>query len=259
METHAHHLHKAPGKNFWHYFFEFLMLFLAVFCGFLAENFREHQVERIKEKEYLSSLAAELKSDTTQYGIMLDRILFLNPYLDSLYKNVKEANAFNYVIQGKWNMMVNEFSIPYKPGMTTIEQLKSSGNLRLIENKLISYKIMEYETLVHGRVENGYNRISEAADKVYSLEDELCDYTKFINATFDNNMQKLSPQELSKHSAMFEMHLVIKDTIRLNALANSFVNYKSRNLGNASSVNQAKMAATELIKLINDEYHFNNE
>src|SRR5882724_522556 len=45
METHAHHLHHAPGKKIWHYFYEFLMLFLAVFSGFLAENWREHYVE----------------------------------------------------------------------------------------------------------------------------------------------------------------------------------------------------------------------
>ena len=41
METHAEHLHHAPGKKIRHYFFEFLMLFLAVFCGFIAENWRE--------------------------------------------------------------------------------------------------------------------------------------------------------------------------------------------------------------------------
>ena len=51
METHAHHLHKAPGKNFWHYFFEFFMLFLAVFCGFLVENYREHKVENERATE----------------------------------------------------------------------------------------------------------------------------------------------------------------------------------------------------------------
>jgi hypothetical protein len=52
METHAHHLHKAPGKNFWHYFFKFFMLFIAVFCGFMAENIREHKVEEAKGKQY---------------------------------------------------------------------------------------------------------------------------------------------------------------------------------------------------------------
>src|SRR2546428_4445780 len=63
METHAHHLHKAPGKKWSHYLFEFLMLFLAVFCGFLAENFREHEVEHQREKQYIKSLIADLKSD----------------------------------------------------------------------------------------------------------------------------------------------------------------------------------------------------
>ena len=48
MEVH-HHSH-TPGKKWAHYFWEFLMLFLAVFCGFLAENFREHQVEKKKGK-----------------------------------------------------------------------------------------------------------------------------------------------------------------------------------------------------------------
>ena len=46
METHAHHLHKSPGHGWKHYLFEFLMLFLAVFAGFLAENKREHIVEK---------------------------------------------------------------------------------------------------------------------------------------------------------------------------------------------------------------------
>src|SRR5215470_2458972 len=55
METHAHHLHKAPGKKWTHYLFEFLMLFLAVFCGFLAENFREHLVEKKRSRQYITS------------------------------------------------------------------------------------------------------------------------------------------------------------------------------------------------------------
>ena len=46
MEVH-HHAHLASGethtsrKKWTHYLWEFLMLFLAVFCGFLAENQRE--------------------------------------------------------------------------------------------------------------------------------------------------------------------------------------------------------------------------
>lgn len=53
METHGQHLHKAPSQGWKHYVFEFFMLFLAVFAGFLAENQREHFVEK-KRKNNLS-------------------------------------------------------------------------------------------------------------------------------------------------------------------------------------------------------------
>ena len=48
MEVHAH-THTAR-KKWTNYFWEFLMLFLAVFCGFLAENQREHMIEHRKEQ-----------------------------------------------------------------------------------------------------------------------------------------------------------------------------------------------------------------
>ena len=50
LETHADHLHKTPGHGWKHYLFEFFMLFLAVFCGFLAEYQLEHRIERERVK-----------------------------------------------------------------------------------------------------------------------------------------------------------------------------------------------------------------
>lgn len=72
METHANHLHNVPGKKFWHYFFEFFMLFLAVFCGFLAENYREHVVEHEREKQFVESYIQDLKLDTAGIRRNLD-------------------------------------------------------------------------------------------------------------------------------------------------------------------------------------------
>ena len=47
MEVHTHT--HTPRKKWTHYFWEFIMLFLAVFCGFLAENQREHYIEQQRE------------------------------------------------------------------------------------------------------------------------------------------------------------------------------------------------------------------
>ncbi len=62
MEVHAH-THTAR-KKWTHYFWEFLMLFLAVFCGFLAENFREHKIEHKRARQFAISLVNDLSGDT---------------------------------------------------------------------------------------------------------------------------------------------------------------------------------------------------
>src|ERR1700757_1082960 len=62
MEVHAHT--HTPRKKWTHYLWEFLMLFLAVFCGFLAENFRETLVEKERAKQYIQSFYTDLNNDT---------------------------------------------------------------------------------------------------------------------------------------------------------------------------------------------------
>jgi len=69
METHAHT--HTPRKRWTHYLWEFLMLFLAIFCGFLAENQRERYVEHQREGQYISSLIRDLETDTVNVNAML--------------------------------------------------------------------------------------------------------------------------------------------------------------------------------------------
>jgi hypothetical protein len=62
MEVH-HHAH-TPRKKWTHYFWEFLMLFLAVFCGFLTELQLEHSIEQQREKQNMKSMIQHLQTDT---------------------------------------------------------------------------------------------------------------------------------------------------------------------------------------------------
>ena len=60
MEVHQHTHHEGK-KNWKSYLWEFLMLFLAVFCGFLAEYQLEHKIERDKEVVYMKNMLEDLK------------------------------------------------------------------------------------------------------------------------------------------------------------------------------------------------------
>src|SRR4249920_1595533 len=82
MEVHAHS-HTARKKST-HYFWEFLMLFLAVFCGFLAENQREHLVEHQREKKFMMSLRQDLEHDTSQLSGNIEAWNFFYKNIDSL-------------------------------------------------------------------------------------------------------------------------------------------------------------------------------
>jgi hypothetical protein len=65
MEVHKHPHHVMHKKKWSKYLLEFFMLFLAVFLGFIAENIREHQVEREHARELAGNYYEELKGDST--------------------------------------------------------------------------------------------------------------------------------------------------------------------------------------------------
>ena len=76
MEVH-HHAHDpaAPHhkKNWKNYFWEFLMLFLAVFCGFLAEYQLEHKIERDRELQFIKSLTTDLQDDVKNLNAIIEQ------------------------------------------------------------------------------------------------------------------------------------------------------------------------------------------
>jgi hypothetical protein len=145
METHAYHLHNAPGKKIWHYFFEFLMLFLAVFCGFLAENWREQLREHHREKEFIHSIVEDLKSDTLQSNKILIELRRTSTGIDSVLIALSSPeiieNSNNVYRLWTENLGLETFVSNDR----TIQQLKNSGELRLIRNKAVSDRIMKYD------------------------------------------------------------------------------------------------------------------
>ena len=71
MEVH-HHAHTSR-KKWTHYFWEFLMLFLAVFYGFLAEYGLEHKIEKDREKQFIISLVNDIKADIAHLNTTIEK------------------------------------------------------------------------------------------------------------------------------------------------------------------------------------------
>jgi hypothetical protein len=73
MEVHHHSGGHHDEKHFKDYFLEFLMIFLAVTMGFLAENVREY----ITDKNHVEELAGQLKEDLMNDTANIQRLILL--------------------------------------------------------------------------------------------------------------------------------------------------------------------------------------
>ncbi|HEX7904787.1 MAG TPA: hypothetical protein VF487_13005, partial [Chitinophagaceae bacterium] len=134
MEVHAHT--HTPRKKWTHYFWEFLMLFLAVFCGFLAENIREHTIEHKRAKQFALSLVSDIKTDTAALHTAIDfgnkKIKTVDSLIEQLeLSKEKWKDTLVYKYQGAAGRVR-----PFEHNSGTYEQMKASGSLRYFKQDL---------------------------------------------------------------------------------------------------------------------------
>ena len=144
MEVHAHT--HTERKRFTHYLWEFLMLFLAVTLGFLVENKREHIVEHKRVKEYAESMLDDLKEDTSQLHLLIDRYAYGANCVDS-FINLLATQDIKKIPSGKlyWFGLWGGFSNSFVSNDATFQQMRNSGSLRYITNRELSKKISLYD------------------------------------------------------------------------------------------------------------------
>ena len=167
MELHAHTHNPTVQKKKWsHYFWEFLMLFLAVFCGFLAEYQLEHKIERDRAKQYIQSVYEDLKEDTASLANTITLISGLIENLESI------AACHDAVLK---NPEVTPCMLPlfknsrriYTFFLTdrTIRQLTNAGGFRLLQ-KQDTDSIMKYERLYRLYKDNESTQLQNSIDNL---------------------------------------------------------------------------------------------
>src|SRR6185369_13755558 len=141
----VHHHPKVEKKNFKEYLLEGLMIFLAVTLGFFAEGLRENLSDHSKEKQYIQSLIADLNSDQQVLTQHISLVKSGISMMDSLISILDTPS----VIAGKTGELYYLARLaprlyPLSTNNRTFEQLKNSGNFRLIRDIITSNKIMTY-------------------------------------------------------------------------------------------------------------------
>ena len=173
MEVH-HHSH-TPRKKWTHYFWEFLMLFLAVTLGFFVENQREHYIENLREKQFISSLYNDIKSDTSNIAKIIHARTVKEEMLDSILHMMNSPRPADFIIQIYPYAVLLGRTLPYRfvPNDGTMQQLKNSGALRLIRKRAVVDSIAKYDISVRNILgqyaveENQIEHYRTAAAKIF--------------------------------------------------------------------------------------------
>ncbi|MFI5158836.1 MAG: hypothetical protein ACHQF4_08215 [Sphingobacteriales bacterium] len=146
MEVHHHPQLEHKPKPWKEYLLEGLMIFLAVFMGFIAENVREGIVERNRGKEYINEMVNNLKYDTIRCDKNIAADQNYCRGLDSLRSELQ--NAITGEVNGNklYYFLTRYSNSLYRAtfNLSAYTELKNSGSLRLISNKQLAGEISDY-------------------------------------------------------------------------------------------------------------------
>ncbi|MFL6418333.1 MAG: hypothetical protein ACJ71P_02810 [Nitrososphaeraceae archaeon] len=261
MEVHKHPHHVTHKKKWGEYLLEFFMLFFAVFLGFVAENIREHMVEKDRAKQYAKSLISDLQKDTSM----------INEELFELNHSIKDIDSLCLYVKGKTINQISNLELferafinmgfyrPYKWSRASIEQLKSSGSLRYFNNDSIVYKISSYDAGTR-HMDQDYQTDENLRGKVFQQRELIIDqnYPNELFLLRVSNYDSLKTTTSYQRLKNENIRLLTTDIKDIKILVNEYQTLKFLlTVRRIDELPDLVKEATELIQLLKEEYHLN--
>jgi len=219
------------------------MLFLAVFCGFLAEYQLEHKIEKDREKVYMQNMLDDLKADTAIYADYAARNAVVKDIVDTITVLFKRPDRKKYISKLAYSARI--MTARWKqiaPVKRTYEDMKSSGHLRLIRKKEVAENVSKY-----------YSSLSEL-DTYNSVGMLWSDnYAKAMAKLFDGEaLLKIIKEK--KEIPLTEDVLISEDKLSINELLTSAGYFYGALSLNDNVAALRKKASEKLIEQIKKEY-----
>lgn len=249
MEVH-HHGHVHETKKWKEYLFQFFMLFLAVFCGFLAEYQLEHVIENKREKQFMQSMVNDLALDTALLNEGFPRKETRIKAIDSVFLFF-ETNPQLNTIPGSAvrNMRMALFDRSYRRNTVTIDQLKNAGGMRLIRKKEVVDSIAAYDQ--HWERLEFYREAYFTHQQFGSgLIEKILNAYDFLPSYRNNSTGR--PSAGFSDSAMFRIN-----TAYLNEFLNFLNRQKAFTIQDKQNYKNLEEQAMRLMELIKKAYHLN--
>jgi hypothetical protein len=252
----VHHPHPPSHKKKWsEYIIEFVLLFLAVFLGFIAENIREHVGEQNRAKEFSASLVRDLQSDTIAINNQIKTSRFYIAVSDSLLQLSKTKLDGRNAAQFSFYSRFAYWTQPVSWNRSTFEQIKNSGSLRYFTNVDLMKKLLEYNAIVNttnSEVENNKIRGNMLLTSLNSIIDPQLhqNLSQYFLATLDTMSTKTKESFFSYKTGSLE-----NKREKIMEMLNMVIVNQRNHQAQVDDLGQASLLAAELIDTLKKEYH----
>ena len=120
------------------------MLFLAVFCGFIAENIREKYVESHRAHELVIPLIQDIREDTAALNFLIHLRERQDKLLDTI-QQIMKGDDWKHGSKKLYSLFTGYVRRQeFQNRSTTIDQLKNSGYLRYFKDQKVVSLIQKY-------------------------------------------------------------------------------------------------------------------
>ena len=241
----------SPKKKWYVYFIDFIMLFVAVTLGFLAENLRDQQTDKNREISYLKNVHEDLLVDINRFEFVMSANNWRLLMLDSLHMEINKVSpdlpSLYYYIR---NLAVRT---TFESSHLGLDQIKASGGFRLIQNAKIIAGIQDYERRLNSamKLEEIRERTLEQARFKMAV---VFDAGTLYQMTKNQSMFKGEKMEVRFKRPAYAAPFVVGDRETFNELIN-YVNIGlNTNLYLNNRFNELKSIAKALDAAIMEEY-----
>lgn len=240
----VHHHSPTERKKWSHYLWEFFMLFFAVSLGFLTENLREEYQDSHRVTAFMCKISKDLQADISEIRLLKQERTKRNLICDSLISLLTgkpisgDRNKIYYFGRNATRR------IHFRPQNATLQQLKNTGDLRLVKDNEVLGAINHYEQLLKFNDENVMVEEKELSD-IGQLAAKIFDASVFQKMTINYTIERPAgnPGLLSYDKAL------------LNEMCVKLHYWKRTSVSVLESFDHLKKDAEGLLTLVTQEYH----
>ena len=237
----VHHHPQVEKKRFREYFFEFLMIFLAVTMGFFAENIREYYSNSERVTQLSEQLVQELKKDTASLNATIAYQTNLQKNADSVFKLLR--NPPGLIDTKKLERLIEKcFRVTtFTSSSGALTSIKNQLNLKQFSGSEISNYITDYEgqqnqmkTAEAIQVQQVKEIVEKFMQQHFTADDLYA--LRIDHSDISGNLRKTSPDDLENFRA-------------------AMVSVEDFNTLLVGSYNESKESALKLMQYVRKEYN----